>query len=187
MDVDIPRVYTAHGKIQANLIINRIRMNRNTTGVVIAVLVVAGGWYLFSTNSSIMPALTATTTQWDNGKWDSGNWDVQSGSSSVTVAYTDQGFSPASVTVAQGLAVTWVNQSSKDMWVASAMHPTHMVYDGTALKEHCAAGAEASFDACRAFAPAESYTFTFDKAGTWKYHDHIDASKFGTVIVTAAE
>ena len=41
------------------------------------------------------------------------------------------------------------------------------------------------FDACESVGPGESYSFTFTKADTWKYHDHVHATMFGTVVVTA--
>lgn len=160
-------------------------MNRNSIGVIIVLVIVAGGWYLISKapegESSTVP--TSQVPVIDNTTPDT---IVETKVSGATVRYTDQEFSPETITIARGETVTWVNQSSKNMWVASAAHPTHMVYDGTSLKDHCVAGAEAPFDACRAFSPDEPYTFTFDKVGTWKYHDHIDASKRGSVIVTAA-
>ncbi len=152
-------------------------MNRNTTGVVIALIVVAGGWYLLrgtpvSAPAAEAPAVDATTA-------------AATTPSEVTITYTDQGFSPQNVSVAEGQTVTWVNQSSGSMWVASAAHPDHTVYDGTSRSAHCAAGysGPVPFDECSAGA---SYRFTFDKAGTWKYHNHADASKFGSVTVTAA-
>ena len=103
--------------------------------------------------------------------------------------YTDAGFSPQTITITAGETVLWTNRSSKLMWVASAKHPDHTVYDGTSLAEHCADGAlkagATSFDQCTAVVKGSTYSFVFDKLGTWKYHDHVNATKFGTVIVTA--
>ncbi|MDO8566530.1 MAG: hypothetical protein Q7R58_00055, partial [bacterium] len=83
--------------------------------------------------------------------------------------------------------VIFTNQSTKNMWVASAMHPTHILYSGTSLSQHCPDTSNASFDQCAAGAPGSSFSFTFNKEGrNWKYHNHVDASKFGNVIVTAA-
>ncbi len=105
----------------------------------------------------------------------------------VTVTYTDSGFSPASVTVTQGQTVIWVNQSSHSMWVASAVHPTHTVYGGTNKNAHCAEGYTGSmpFDECAAVTSGSSYSFTFDKVGDWKYHNHANVADFGSVTVTA--
>lgn len=101
----------------------------------------------------------------------------------VTVTYTDSGFSPATVTVAPGTTVTFVNQSGSRMWVSSDIHPLHASYDGTSIGQHCANGSPTSsnvFDQCRADG---SFSFTFTKTGTWKYHNHANPSRKGTVEV----
>lgn len=99
---------------------------------------------------------------------------------SATVTYDGTSFSPASVTIAKGGAVTF--SGTGEMWVASAMHPAHSGYDGTDRATHCAStytGAK-PFDQC---AKGSSYSFTFDKTGSFPYHDHLNASAFGKVVV----
>lgn len=151
-------------------------MNEKIVGIIAVIVVIAGGWYLLSKApaSTLKTTVTTTTTT---------STAAQAG---VTVVYTDQGFSPSSVTVPPGTAVTFVNQSTGGMWVASAMHPTHTVYSGTSLSQHCPDTTNSTFDECAAAAPGSSFSFTFDKEGTWKYHDHADASQTGVVIVTAS-
>lgn len=102
---------------------------------------------------------------------------------SATVIFDGSGFSPSNVTVAQGGTVTFTSQGG-EMWVASDPHPIHNGYDGTTLQQHCASGyaGPAPFDEC---APGTSFTFTFNKVGTWGYHDHLDHSAMGTVTVVA--
>lgn len=100
-----------------------------------------------------------------------------------TVVYSDSGFSPSSLTIKVGDTVTFVNQSLKSVWPASAMHPTHKVYPGSGI-EKCGTSEESKiFDACRGIAPGASWSFKFGSAGSWGYHDHLDASKFGKIIV----
>lgn len=145
-------------------------MEGKTIGIGIAIIVVLlGGWLLFSRDGSPTSGTPGTNTGTTLG--------------TMTVAYTSQGFSPKDITVPIGTTVTFANQTSDRMWVGSAMHPTHEVYDGTMTSEHCAAGytGPAPFDQCTASA---SYSFTFTKAGTWRYHNHADASDFGSVTVT---
>jgi len=101
----------------------------------------------------------------------------------ITVTYSQSGFSPSKVTVKKGETVKFVNQSSSGMWVGSAMHPTHAVYDGTTLEEHCAIGATASFDSCKDIKNGESYSFTFGQIGSWNYHNHSGSNHYGTVVV----
>ena len=88
----------------------------------------------------------------------------------TTIAYTSSGFSPGSVTVKKGSKVTFQNNSSGNFQPASAPHPAHTDYAG--------------FDPKKAISAGQTWTFTFDKVGTWKYHDHLNPTRFGTVIVT---
>ena len=106
-------------------------------------------------------------------------------SATVTVTYGDSGFNPASISIAAGDTVRFVNNSSHGMWVASDEHPTHTEYDGTNTREHCANGAATSgtFDQCAATEAGSTYSFTFPKAGTFEYHNHARASDAGTIVV----
>ena len=101
----------------------------------------------------------------------------------VTITYSNSGFSPSPVNIKVGDTVKFENKSIHNMWPASAMHPTHVVYSGTSLSEHCPDTANTSFDACKGFAPGTSWSFTFTKAGSWGYHDHLNASNFGKIVV----
>lgn len=112
------------------------------------------------------------------------NVGVQTGTAplSATVTYNGSSFSPASVTIAKGGKVTFVDSAGSSMWVASAQHPSHTTYDGTARADHCVSGytGAAPFDQC---ASGTSFSFTFTKAGSFGYHDHTNSSAHGTVVV----
>lgn len=99
----------------------------------------------------------------------------------AVVRYTEDGFSPSTITVPLGTTVTFANESSREMWVATDQHPSHTGYAGTSRSEHCPTGGEGAFDQC---ARGDSFAFTFDKAGIWAYHDHVNAQYKGTVVVT---
>lgn len=104
---------------------------------------------------------------------------------SVTVTYGDDGFSPASVRVKKGDSVTFSSGSQEAMRPASATHPTHEAYPGSSIRK-CGGPDETAgrlFDACRAVDPGASWTFQFNEVGTWHYHDHLNASRRGTVAV----
>jgi plastocyanin len=96
-----------------------------------------------------------------------------------TIYLTDSGFEPENIIVEQGETVTWVNNASGSMWIASDQHPTHTEYSGTSLNEHCSSG-EGSFDQCQT---GDEYSFTFDQQGTWGYHNHEPLISGGQVIV----
>lgn len=100
----------------------------------------------------------------------------------VQVEYTDQGFAPKEISIKQGDTVKFINKSSGQMWVASATHPTHTVYSGTSREKHCPDVKVEAFDQCSA---GKEFSFTFSKAGTWNYHNHLNASQFGKVAVSA--
>lgn len=99
------------------------------------------------------------------------------------VIYTDSGFSPSTIRVKIGATVTFKNESSKAMWPASAIHPSHKVYSGTSLQEHCPDINGTAFDACTGIQPGNSWSFTFQKKGNWKYHDHLNPGNTGTILV----
>ncbi len=88
---------------------------------------------------------------------------------SVIVHYTSQGFSPSNITVNSGTVVNFKNETGDDAWIASNVHPAHTEYP--------------EFDARRAYAPGTTYSFKFEKKGTWKYHDHLNPTKGGQVVV----
>lgn len=89
---------------------------------------------------------------------------------SAEIVISDSGFTPKDVTIKKGGTMTFVNNSSKVRWPASAPHPTHTDYPG--------------FDPLKGIAPGQSWSFTFEKTGTWKYHDHLQPTFFGSVTVT---
>jgi plastocyanin len=87
-----------------------------------------------------------------------------------TVTFDGSSFSPRTLTVKKGDTVQFKNTGSRSIWIASDPHPIHTKY-GT-------------FDARRGYAPSETYSFTFDKTGTWGYHDHLASQNTGTITVT---
>ena len=76
------------------------------------------------------------------------------------ITYTDSGYSPSSITIKKGQAVVWKNESSKKMWTASALHPTHSVYPTTG---GCLGS---TFDACMGIPSGGNWSFKFDNVGT---------------------
>jgi plastocyanin len=79
-------------------------------------------------------------------------------------------FSPTIVTVKKGTKVTWKNLGDAPVWPAVNPHPVHTEYQG--------------FDARTDLRKGETYSFTFDKVGSWNYHNHLNPGTTGTVIVT---
>lgn len=84
------------------------------------------------------------------------------------VTLTANGFSPASITVKAGTKVTWNNQSGAGAIVNSDPHPIHTAYPPLNLGS---------------FKDGGTLSLTFDKSGTYGYHNHLNPSQTGTVIV----
>lgn len=103
------------------------------------------------------------------------------GAEGKTVEITSEGFSPNILTINAGDIVTFVNKDSELHRPASAQHPTHKVYPESG---GCIGS---TFDSCKNLGQGESWSFTFNQKGEWKYHDHLncctDSRFFGTIVV----
>ncbi|MDO8460838.1 MAG: cupredoxin domain-containing protein [bacterium] len=89
-------------------------------------------------------------------------------SESATIAITGSGFSPSTLTVKTGIKVTWVNKSGAIANISSDPHPVHTAYPPLNLGN---------------FNDGESVSLTFDKTGTYTYHNHLNPNQTGTVVV----
>lgn len=159
-------------------------MNGNPKTLVVILVIISAGWllYVLYGNMSGTPS-PAVTNQMPVVDSTTPEMIVENTLPNVTVTYSDSGFSPKEVAVALGTTVTFVNQSSSKMWVASAKHPDHTVYSGTSLSQHCPDTTNSAFDECTGDESGKTYSFTFNKEGVWKYHDHINSKMFGSVTV----
>ena len=97
--------------------------------------------------------------------------------SQTTIEISSSGFSPSTLTISKGTTVTFINRDSSTHQPASNPHPAHTGYpeEGT-----CSGSA---FDSCNGLSQGESWSFTFDEVGTWRYHDHLNSGMAGTIIV----
>ncbi len=165
-------------------------------GLIIGVVILGGGYYLWSQSQDMAaPVNEGTSNQMPVPGTNTEEMIVEGGGSvnvgvgvegevnatpmNATVSYDGVNFTPKSVTIRKGGTVTWTS-SVGNMWVASARHPDHTVYAGTTRQQHCPDASGTSFDQCQG---GSNYSFTFNKVGSWNYHDHINASVFGTVVV----
>ena len=156
-------------------------MNKTVIAVIIVVAVVLGGFLLLNRYSSPQtPSLDSSQDESLDLPQD-GSLDLsQPVTDANVVRYTDSGYEPSTLTVSVGESVTFMNESGRSLWTASAMHPTHLVYDGTSLGEHCPDATGTAFDQCTA---GDEYSFTFMESGEWGYHNHLNTSDFGTIVV----
>lgn len=135
-------------------------MNKYIITIVIIIIVVLGGYFLFSGSYQSAPSATQSPVVEEK-----------------LITYTDSGYSPSAITIKKGEAIAFKNQSSRSMWTASAVHPTHLGYPTSG---GCIGS---TFDACQGIQPGNSWSFTFDITGTWKYHNHLNPTDTGTIVV----
>lgn len=162
--------------------------NKLVVGLLVLLVGVGAGWYFLKGNSAYpdttkndagvvtkeTPAVEPTVSLGsEDSATGASDGTIEKGGvakASATVLYDAQGFTPKSVTVKVGSTVSWMNKGTSGMWVASALHPTHQLLPG--------------FDQLKSVANGGVYEYQFVKVGTWKYHNHVNASDFGTVVVT---
>jgi plastocyanin len=87
-----------------------------------------------------------------------------------TIVLKDDGFHPRVLKVRQGEKVTFKSERNKYYWPASDFHPTHTIFP--------------AFDSKEPVRPDATWSFTFEKPGVYKYHDHLAAYYFGIIRVT---
>ena len=113
--------------------------------------------------STSTPVVTATSTATSTPT------SIASTTKTHTITYTETGFSPADLTIKTGETIVFKNNSARAFWPASNDHPSHTIYP--------------EFDPKKTIAAGESWSFTFTKVGSWKYHDHRAANLGGTITV----
>ena len=89
---------------------------------------------------------------------------------SASITITKKGFMPATISVKKGTIVTFTNNDSEPHRVATDPHPSHSSVPG--------------FDSQTTIVKGQSYSFYFDKKGSFTYHDETSPIKIkGTIIV----
>ena len=89
---------------------------------------------------------------------------------SVVINISDEGFTPATLLVKKGQAVTWENGDAAPHRVAANPYPEH-----TELPD---------LDSQVSVSPGGTYVYTFNETGTFNYHAHEDPVKYhGTITV----
>lgn len=156
-------------------------MKNGLIGAVLIVVVVLGAVYFVMTKSSRVEETTPVKTAESTTGVQEKEAVPDAQTSQTEVHLTARGFSPATLTVKKGTTVTFINDTTESMWVGSDQHPSHTGYAGTSKNEHCPDTAGVAFDQC---AVGNSYSFTFNKVGTWGYHNHTNAGFKGAVTVT---
>ena len=87
----------------------------------------------------------------------------------VTISMGDDEFTPRAVTIQKSTTVVFENVGENDHWPASNIHPTHEIYP--------------EFDPGKPIQPGERWSFRFERAGSWNFHDHLHPQFTGTITV----
>lgn len=85
------------------------------------------------------------------------------------VTITEQGFVPQTILIKKGSTVNWTNRNNKPHQIASDPHPTHSLLPALGQGKLLPAGS--------------SFTLTFDRTGTFTYHDEENPLKFKGVVI----
>ena len=101
----------------------------------------------------------------------------------AVITYTNGGFEPVRATIYKDQTVRFINNSDRDMWVASDIHPQHSGYLIKSEKD-CLGS---SFDQCKAVSKGGSWDFSFAAVGSWEYHNHMRAVDGGVIYVKERE
>ena len=88
---------------------------------------------------------------------------------SSQVSINSSSFFPKTIQVSTGSTVTWTNYDAKSHWVAADPYPSNGSQPGLSSD---------------ALATQDSYSYTFEKPGTYTYHDELNPLKLmGSVVV----
>lgn len=85
------------------------------------------------------------------------------------IKMSPDGFEPQNLKVETDSTVIFLNADTKDRWPASNPHPIHNLYP--------------EFDPKQGISPGKSWPFKPQKAGTFKYHDHLNPHFRATLVV----
>lgn len=134
--------------------------------IVIIILIILGiaGYFVFakSDEKSTTTNTTPSTTTTNNDTNNDNSSDGSQSSTSNTVGMAGSVFSPKTLTIKKGTKVTWTNN------------------DNTM---HNVIGEDSGGPSSETLNPGDSYSFTFNDAGTFEYECTFHSGMTGTVIV----
>ncbi|MAG07583.1 hypothetical protein CMI46_02100 [Candidatus Pacearchaeota archaeon] len=100
-----------------------------------------------------------------------------------TIEFTSSGYNPNALIIDKGEKVVFINKHSENMWPATDTHPTHIDYPNSGIEKCSTPENNTIFDACKPLSIGETFNFTFNEPGIWRYHDHLATEIKGSIIV----
>jgi plastocyanin len=140
---------------------------KTALGIIVVVLVLIGGGYaLVKHNDKKTPASSTSSNSTSNSSNSTMSSNQNSGSTSQTnaVSITNFAFNPSNITVKKGTTVTWTNKDSVAHTVTE-----NDGQDGPKSND---------------LNQNQTYSFTYNTVGTFKYHCSIHPDMIGSVTVT---
>lgn len=134
--------------------------NKNYLAAVVAGVVILGGAFFLMNKKATAPTTEKTVVE--------PTVSVSATKKETIISENADGFLPATLTVKKGTTVVFTNKSGSLISVNSANHPTHLLYPKLNLGE---------------IEDGQSKSLQFNDVGSFGFHDHLNPSRFGKVIV----
>lgn len=141
-------------------------MKKSVLIIVLVIVVLAGGAFALSKNKKNDTSTTSSTSS--SSSTPSSDSNSSSSTATDTITYTNNGFSPSSITVKVGTKVTIKNNSSAALQFDSNPHPDHT--DDPELN-------------VGTISAGSSATVTVNNTGSHGYHNHLRSGDTGTIVV----
>lgn len=136
--------------------------------VVLAMFVIGGGVFALSRNKIDQNTTDVQSETTSSPSPPTNQTEGNDFGSVQTITYNDTGFSPERLTSKIGEKVQIDNKSSQPLQFSSDPHPDHT--DSPELN-------------AETVGPDQSTTFTPTKVGTFGFHNHLEQSKKGTIVI----
>ena len=126
--------------------------------IIIIIIIIVAGIYLYyaqSSNRNVQTGMNNSTNQ------SMGNNSTNMTSAATTISIQNMTFNPNKITIKSGTNIQWVNNDNVQHQIVS---------DSGAFQSNI-------------LNPGDSYNFFFDKTGIYGYHDALNSTVTGTIIV----
>ncbi len=126
--------------------------------IIIIIIIIAAGVYLYyaqSSNRNVQTSMNNSTNQ------SMGNNSANTTSAATTISIQNMTFNPNQITIKSGTNIQWVNNDNVQHQISS---------DNGAFQSNT-------------LNPGDSYNFFFAKTGIYGYHDALNPTITGTIIV----
>jgi plastocyanin len=146
-------------------------MSKAIIAIIVAVVIGGGGYLVLHKNSndSSKKSNASALSQASSSSGNSSQGTTNSSQPVVaTITYSNNGFSPSTVTIKAGDTIAIKNTSSRDLQFDSDPHPSHTD------DEELNVGIVSS---------GQTMTLKVGKTGSHGYHNHLNPSDTGTIVV----